>query len=110
MQDRIDEIVKFDYPKEKEREDILRFNSLQIFSKENIKYFEKNIKNIVNSTKGFSGRELTKFVVSLYYHCLLNDYKLNNEIITKTLAQFTSQKRIKNKWKININNTKDYKH
>ena len=110
VQDRIDEIVKFDYPKEKEREDILRFNSLQIFSKENIKYFEKNIKNIVNSTKGFSGRELTKFVVSLYYHCLLNDYKLNNEIITKTLAQFTSQKRIKNKWKINIKNTKDYKH
>jgi hypothetical protein len=62
--------------------------------------FFKHINLIVEKTKGFSGRELVKFVISLFdhYSCSKNGI-LNNEILYNCLNSFIEQKKIKENWK-----------
>ena len=100
VHDRIDEIVKFDLPKDNERKDILIFNARNHFDKISYDLFIKHINLIVEKTKGFSGRELVKFVISLFdhYSCSKNGI-LNNEILYNCLNSFIEQKKIKEKWK-----------
>ena len=62
--------------------------------------FEKNINLITEKTEGFSGRELVKFVVSLFYQYSTSKKGfLDLEILYNALNTFIEQKKIKDKWK-----------
>ena len=100
VQDRIDEIIHFNLPKFKERKDILIYNAKKNFDEKSFCLFEKNINLITEKTEGFSGRELVKFVVSLFYQYSTSKKGfLDLEILYNALNTFIEQKKIKDKWK-----------
>lgn len=111
VQDRIDEIIKFDIPDIKQREEIFIYNAKIIFDKENFEIFTKNLKIICEKTQGFSGRECVKFIVTLYHSCFQRRYTsdslkylLTSDIIKYTLDQFIKEKYLKLKWINETNN------
>lgn len=114
VQNRIDEIFLFDNLSIVEIENILRYHSKTYWKdKDSYDIFTSQIASIAKELNGFSGREVIKFVVTLYDEMMVTDNKaLTSEIINEVIIKMKKQKDIKLEWNrlsiYNIDN--QYKH
>lgn len=126
IQDRIDELVSFDRPSVKERTHILYHYLLKyckpkrslvdkaqmimqhpsiIFTGKktiNISQLDADyIENIAKRTEGFSGRELTKLVVSWHDAAFAKENPiLDKETVEEVLVRHIEQNKTKDKWNV----------
>ncbi len=126
IQDRLDEMVNFERPSLKERTNILYHYLLQyckpsrtflqklqnVLSHPSVLFHGKKtiniseldpdyIEDIASRTEGFSGRELTKLVVSWHDSAFAKEIPLlDKQTIEEVLARHIEQNKTKDKWNV----------
>lgn len=101
INDRIDEIVKFDLPTAEERERMLRMH-LDTYISDDIKLDgvgDQHLAEAVKATEGFSGREIEKLVVAWQAAAYANETAtFAPNTLKKVLDSHVDQRQLKNLW------------